>query len=79
MQITEDVIPVTELPYHVSDRLQVRSPKLVLDNPIPVSPIYRDDIAHFDADYSGVVLYEVVEACKNSKANKSTNIVNQRI
>lgn len=34
----------------------------------------RGDIAHFDAEYSGRVLYEVEEPCKYSKANKSANI-----
>lgn len=34
----------------------------------------KGDIAHFDAVYSGRILYEVEEACKYSKANKNTKV-----
>lgn len=39
-----------------------------------VKKCHTGDIAHFDAEYSGRVLYEVEEACKYSKASKSANI-----
>lgn len=39
-----------------------------------VTKYHAGDTAHFDAEYSRRILYEVEEAYKYSKANKSANI-----
>ena len=40
----------------------------------------RGDIAHFDAEYSGDILYKVEDDCKYSKANNAQTLkVNLRI
>lgn len=34
----------------------------------------RDDIVHFDTEWSGLILYKVEESCKFSKGNNIINI-----